>query len=293
MTFLDTDKTLVGEGSIWDVAEQALYFIDIFGKKLLRYEPTQSDTQAWSTPRKIGSFALRLNGGAIVAIEDGVYDLNLTSGELTLRAVPGTLHPEVIFNDGKTDRRGRFFVGTGDVGSLDANLEVRGCLSAIYRLDGDALVTVDTGIALGNGPCWSPDDRTFYYADTSRHLIYAYDYDIDSATLSNRRHFATTSSLGGLPDGATTDSDGNVWSALALGGAIVCFSPDGEVKRKIPVPVAMPTSVAFGGPDLDRLYVTTADTAALFGRDDDPNGGKTFVIDGLNVRGIAETRCTG
>jgi sugar lactone lactonase YvrE len=290
---LETNKLLVGESPIWHADEQALYFCDVLGQRVLRFAAASGETTAWSMPTKIGSLALRAGGGAIVALVDGIYDLDLASGALRTRARPSPMHSDLIFNDGKIDRRGRFFVGTADLQALKPEHGERRTLAGIYRIDADGSWHKVVGnFAVCNGPCWSPNDQTFYIADSVRQLIYAYDFDIDTGAISNGRPFVDTSAFGGQPDGATIDAEGNLWSAIAHGGKIICVAPGGEIQRVISMPVHMPSSVTFGGPRLDRLFVTSIDAETLLGVHD-PAGGTTFVIDGLDAQGIAEPRYGG
>ena len=284
ITQLDVPLASVGEGPVWDVAEQALYWIDILGKQVFRHEPASGQTRQWAVPDIIGSMALSANGGAIVALTDGVYALDFASGACSLLATSPLLSAEVQLADGKVDRRGRFIVGSSDRKMKEAR-------GKLFALDPGAteLRVIDEDIFLANGPCWSPDNATFYHADSLRKLIYAYDYDIETGTVSHRRPFASTEDLGGIPDGATVDSEGHVWSAICEGGKIVRFRPDGSIERIVDFPQKLPGSVMFGGPALDRLYVPTL-SPAFMGRTADPLDGATFVIDGLGVTGLPEPR---
>ncbi|MBO9581703.1 MAG: SMP-30/gluconolactonase/LRE family protein [Sphingobium sp.] len=284
---VNAPKCMVGEGPIWDVAEQALYFIDIVGKAVHRFDPATEESRSWDVGQIIGSMALREQGGAIVALKDGIFTLDLDSGVIELLAHARHLHPRAQLNDGKTDRRGRFIVGSGDS-------DIRDCqpYGTLYRLDPDhSLHELDHQIAISNGPCWSPDNRTLYFSDSLPYRIYAYDYDIDTGAVANRRLFADTRELGGIPDGATVDTDGLMWMAICEGAKVVAFRPDGKVERIVDMPVKLPASVMFGGPNLDLLYVTSINPQ-LVGREPD-GGGDTFVISGLGARGIAEARYAG
>ena len=284
ITRLDVPMAAIGEGPVWDVAEQALYWIDILGRQVFRHDPQSGETRQWPVPDIIGSMAIRADGGAIVALGGGVHTLDLVSGECALLATSPHLDAQLQLADGKVDRRGRFIVGSSDRGMK----EPRGKL---FALDPGAreLRVIDDDIFLANGPCWSPDDTVFYHADSIRNTIYAYDYDIDAGTVSGRRVFATTDDLGGIPDGATVDADGHVWSAICEGGKIVRFRPDGSIERVIDFPQKRPGSVMFGGPALDRLFVPTL-SPAFMGREADPLDGATFVIDGLGITGLPEPR---
>jgi sugar lactone lactonase YvrE len=282
-----TVHCLVGEGPLWDVEEQALYFIDIVGKAVHRFDPDSAETRSWNTGAIIGSMALRKKGGAIVALKDGISTLDLESGEVLPFAAANHIHPRAQMNDGKVDRRGRFVVGSGDSVINDTHP-----YGTLYSLGADGRLTeLDREINISNGPCWSPDDRTFYFSDSLPYHIYAYDYDVATGAVANKRLFADTRELGGIPDGATVDTDGMMWMAICEGAKVVAFRPDGKIERIIDMPVKCPASVMFGGPDLDELYVTSIDLA-LLGREND-GGGDTFVITGLGARGIEEPRYAG
>jgi len=284
---LSVPQCSVGEGPVWDVRSQRLYWVDILEKAVFKFYPATGNIRRWAVPNIIGSMAIRQEGNAIVALADGVYTLEFATGKCRMLASSPDLNDQVQLADGKVDRRGRFIVGSSDRGMK----EPRGKL---YALDpgATALRQIDDDIFLANGPCWSPDDRVFYHADSIRKLIYAYDYDLDSGTVRNRRPFASTAELGGIPDGATVDEQGHVWSAICEGGKLVRFRPDGSIERIIAMPVKFPASVMFGGSALDRLYVSTLSPAFL-GRPADPLDGSTYVIEDLGIRGLPEPRFAG
>jgi sugar lactone lactonase YvrE len=283
ITRLDLPKCKVGEGPVWDVTEQALYYIDILERKVFRWEPASGDLQRWDVPDIVGSMALREGGGAIVALGSGVHSLDFSTGEVA--SITVNADPEVQLADGKVDRAGRFVFGT----SHRAMKEPRG---GLYSLERGQLTELDGDIFLGNGPCWSPDDRTLYHADSLRHLIYAYDYDLETGRAANRRPFFDSSPWGPIPDGATVDAEGNLWTAICEGGVVLCLSPAGDVLREIAFPTRIPASVMFFGPRLDRLFVPTIDPSFL-GREAAPEDGCCFVIDGLGVEGLPEPRYAG
>jgi L-arabinonolactonase len=286
ITQIDTQRCIIGEGPVWDVAEQALYFIDILGKKVLRFDPASGETREWAVPDVIGSMALRVGGGAVVALATGVHTLDFASGACAMLATSADLNDMVQLADGKVDRRGRFIVGSSD----RAMEQARGKL---YVLDDNAtLREIDRDIIIANGPCWSPDNKILYHSDSIRNTIFAYDYDIETGTAANRRVFANTEELGGIPDGATIDSDGCMWMAICEGQKVVQFRPDGALERVIDMPVKCPASVMFGGAALDQLYVTSLSPAFL-GREEAPLDGCTFVIEGLGVTGLPEPRYAG
>jgi L-arabinonolactonase len=283
---VETQRCIIGEGPVWDVAEQALYFIDILGKKVLRFDPASGQTQTWDVPEVIGSMALRESGGAVVALASGVHTLDFESGTCAMLATSADLNDMVQLADGKVDRRGRFIVGSSDRAMTQA-------LGKLYVLEGQSILReIDSGIIIANGPCWSPDDQILYHSDSIRNTVFAYDYDIATGTAANRREWASTKDLGGIPDGATIDSDGCMWMAICEGQKVVQFRPDGTLERVIDMPVKCPASVMFGGAALDQLYVTSLSPAFL-GREAAPLDGCTFVIEGLGVTGLPEPRYAG
>jgi L-arabinonolactonase len=286
---VDTLHCMAGEGPVWDVAEQALYFVDIVGRKVHRYHPSSGQTRSWEVPKVIGSMALREQGGAIVALPNGVHALDFGTGAVTPLALPEGLDPRIQFNDGKVDRRGRFIVGTTDS-------KIEKDIGVVYSLGIDHRLTViDTGITISNGPCWSPDSSTFYFSDSKRYVIYAYDYDLATGRASNKREWVNTRDLGGFPDGTTVDAEGRVWSALCEGSKVVAWNPNGKVEQVIDFPTTLTSSVMFGGPGLDQLYVTTLDPRALpfLNKPDEAEAGNTFVVEGLGVKGLPEPRFAG
>jgi sugar lactone lactonase YvrE len=280
-------KTTLGEGPVWDVEQQRLYWIDSFDGRILRCTEDGRELRAWDVGQKIGSMALRKNGdAAIVALQDGLYSLDMGSGDLQLIVDPEPGRPNNRLNDGKVDRQGRFIVGSMDTQEDEASAK-------LYRLDPDmSLHTLDEGIICSNGPCWSPNGETFYFVDTWSGDIWAYDYDNATGAVSNRRTFAKVdTSTGGAADGCTVDAEGCLWQALVYAGKLVRYTPDGRVDRVIDMPVKKVTSLAFGGPNLDTLFVTSMAKPPLprFPEDGQQRGA-LFAITGLGVQGLAEKR---
>ena len=282
-------KTELGEGPVWDVEEQRLYWIDSFGCRVFRCTADGREVRAWDVPARIGSMALRRRGGAVLSLASGFHFLDFATGETQLIVHPEPGKTGNRLNDGKVDRRGRFIAG-----SMDMNEE--GPNGALYRLDPDlSLHKLDDHIICSNGPCWSPDGRTFYFADTWSGEIWAYDYDLDTGNATNRRTFAKLdTSTGGAADGSTVDAEGFLWNAQVYDGRLVRYAPDGTVDRVIEMPVKKVTSVNFGGPNLDILYVTSMAKPPLprFPADG-VQGGSLFAIHDLGVRGIPEPRFGG
>lgn len=286
ITRLPLPRRSVGEGPVWDEAEQALYYIDILEKRVLRWHPASGEERSWEVPAMIGSMALREGGGAIVALPDGIHALDFETREVSPFALFDQPDPAVQLADGKVDRAGRFVFGT-------SHRQAKEPVGGLWSLGTDgAIAQLDEGLILGNGPCFSPDDRTLYHADSMRQAIYAYDYDLATGAASNRRLFFDTTKYGPIPDGATIDAAGDMWVAICEGGVVLRLSPSGEVKQAIEMPTKLPASCMFFGPDLDRLFVPSIDPSFL-GREPAEADGWCYVIDGLGVQGLPEPRYRG
>jgi len=285
ITRLDLPRRSVGEGPVWDVAEQALYYIDILEKKVLRWHPASGDHREWDVPDMVGSMALRENGGAIVALVNGIHALDFDTGEVTPLALIEPENPEIQLADGKVERAGRFIFGTSHRKASEP-------IGGLYKLDKGKIRALDSRLTLGNGPCFSPDNTTLYHADSMAHVIYAYDYDLATGEASNRREFFNTSDYGPIPDGATVDAAGDLWVAICEGGVVLRLTPEGEVRQVIDMPTKLPASCMFFGEKLDRLFVPSIDPSFL-GRDPGDGDGWNYVIDGLDVQGLPEPRYHG
>jgi sugar lactone lactonase YvrE len=285
---VETQRCRGGEGPLWDVSEQALYFIDNTGQKIHRYDLATGATRTWETPSVITALALRESGGAVVTLRNGIHTVDLSTGCFEC-LMPLSDPPPFVFNDGKVDRRGRFVIGASTANfsdpTPDGGLYSLGADHDLRRLDGG-------GVSFSNGPCWAPDDRTFYFSDSWLFETYAYDYDIETGEVADRRLFVSTRELGGRPDGATVDRDGLVWIAVYGAGKIAAFRPDGRLERLVDMPVRLVSSVMFGGPELDQLFVTTIEHGAL-GEPTEPGAGELYRVEGLGARGLAEPRFAG
>jgi sugar lactone lactonase YvrE len=271
----------LGEGPLWHPGEKALYGVNIHGSTLWRLDPETQDLRTWQTPSGVGSFAFRKNGGLVLAMDRGFHFMDLDTGKIEEIASPAQDEDGTLFNDGTVDQKGRFLAGTRDA---DLTRET----GSLYELRPDlSWEKLDSGIVCSNGPCWSPDGGTFYFADSLRYVIYAYDYDLGSGKVKNRRVLADIKALGGAPDGATVDAEGYVWSAICMGGVIARFAPDGRLDRKIEMPTSMVCSCIFGGDDLDVLYATSIGMSIMDTKPDAEAGG-VFAIRGLGVKGVPE-----
>jgi len=280
-------KTTLGEGPLWDVEQQRLYRVDSFDGRVFRSTEDGRELRAWDVGQKIGSMTLRKQGDhALVALQNGLHDLDMLTGDLSLIIDPEPHLPHNRLNDGKVDRQGRFLFG-----SMDTREEL--ATGKLYRLDPDLSVhVIDEGIICSNGPCWSPNGDLLYFTDTWTGEQWVYDYDIATGTASNRRisHHIDTSQ-GGAADGATVDAEGCLWQALVYAGKLVRYTPCGDVDRIIDMPVKKVTSVMFGGPNLDVLFVTSMARPPLprFPADGQLRGA-LFALHDLGVRGVPERR---
>jgi len=276
---------VLGEGPVWVERERALYWVDIKGNKVFRLEADGKLTQ-WETPLRVGSLAPRARGGFIGGTEDGIAEIDLDQERFEVIAEPDAHLPDNRFNDGKVDRRGRFWAGsmddtekasTGTLYVVDASLEP---------------AAVDSEYKVTNGPAFSPAGDIMYHNDSARQVTYAFDID-SSGAASNRRVFMQFGPGDGYPDGMTVDSEGCLWIAFWDGWAVRRFSASGEWLQTVRMPVSRPTSCAFGGIDLDQLYVTSAS----IGLEEEalkmqPNAGGLFMVK-PGVRGLADLPFAG
>ncbi len=243
-------RALHGEGPVWVDREIALYWVNITGRRIYRLGES-SDIREWETPMRVGAIAPRASGGFIAATDQGFAQIDLDSNRFDILVNPEEHLPGNRFNDGKVDRAGRFWAGTMD----DKEREATGSL---YRLDPDGRwAKLDEGYQVTNGPAFSPDGRRMYHNDSARQLTYVFDLD-DEGNPSNRQVLIRFAGSEGYPDGMTVDCEGCLWIAFWDGWCVRRFTDDGRHLADIPLKVQRPTSCTFGGPDLDRLYVTSA-----------------------------------
>ncbi|MGH6954897.1 MAG: SMP-30/gluconolactonase/LRE family protein [Alphaproteobacteria bacterium] len=279
----------LGEGPVWCPREQALYWVDSYEPALKRLDPASGALESWPMPSLVGSLALRESGGAVVALRHGFAFVDLASGAVEPVHDPEAHMPETRFNDGKCDRRGRFWAGTMHFGG-----QPRYPIGSLYRLDPDrSCHRMEGGIRTSNGIGWSPDDRTMYFTDTRVGRIYAYDFDLATGSIRDRRVFTQVPLSEGMPDGLTIDSQGFVWSVHYDGWRVSRYAPDGSLDRVIGLPVQRPTSCTFGGADLRTLYLTSARDGISYDLlERQPLAGALFALD-VGVAGLPEPRFAG
>lgn len=277
-------KNMLGEGPLWCAREQALWWIDAHQPSLWRWQPESDRAQSWSLPKPPGCLALLEDGGLLIAFRSRFAVMPRAGAELRWVDVPLTWLGDERFNDGKVDRRGRFWVGT-----IDRSLSRP--IGRLYCMDDlQGFRRVDQGFVLSNGIGWSPDDSTLYFSETHSRSIYRYDFEVGRGQASNRRVFVQLPDGTGGPDGLTVDADGGVWSAHFGRGCIKRYLPDGDLDRTIELPVSCPTSCTFGGPEMRTLFVTTArlglSEAQLAA---EPSAGALIAVD-VPETGIVEPR---
>lgn len=254
-----TVKALNGERPAWSIPRQRLIWVDIRGPNLHEFNPADGTDRFWEMPSWIGCHALT-QAGAIVALRTGLYHLDFAANTLTQMASAPFDSRRFIFNDGRCDRRGRFFAGTMYVPLKPApDIDKAAQRTPLRRYDGNGVWSdASPPVATSNGLAWSPDGATMYHADTDAKLIWTYDYDEQQAVASNRRVFVDLTDHEGAPDGATIDRDGFYWIAMFGGGEILRFDPDGVMERRVRMPSMFPTMPALGGADLGTMFVTSA-----------------------------------
>ncbi|HYI48452.1 MAG TPA: SMP-30/gluconolactonase/LRE family protein [Allosphingosinicella sp.] len=278
-------RAVLGEGPIWVAREQALYWVDIPEKRLFRWSEADGLRET-GLAGHLCSLAPRASGGFIGAGYDGFLAIEGAACRLQDLGDP---EPELgtnRFNDGKVDREGRFWAGTMDRFEREAT-------GSLYRLDPDLKPTrVDSGYRVANGPAFSLDGRTMYHSDSALQRVYAFDLAEDGAA-ANRRIFAEFGPGEGYPDGMTVDAQDCLWIAFWDGWCLRRLSPDGERLLELAVPVQRPTSCAFGGSALNRLFITSASRGLTRTElEEQPFAGGLFMAS-PGVTGVAETPFAG
>jgi sugar lactone lactonase YvrE len=270
---------------MWDSAAQKLWWVDIWGKAIHCTDPDTRNDEVFLTPRYVGCLGLREKGGLVITLADGFYFFDPATNSYYKIVDPEAHNRDTRFNDGKTDRQGRFWSGT----VFEAPPRPTEYVGALYRLDPDlSCRCMVEGIGSSNGLAFSPDSKTMYFADSQGGYIWAWDFDPATGDIDNRRVFVDFRPSGGCADGATVDAEGCYWSTLPESGKVCRFDPDGRLMRTIMLPTSIPTSCEFGGKNLDILYVTTAKLGKLR----TPLAGALFALD-VGVKGLILPPFTG
>ncbi len=274
-----------GEGPIWWQGQ--LLYVDIERHLVLQYDPITNEDKNWdlsSSVGRVGTVVPRSRGGLVVAGDTGLHFLDTTTGTTTPITNPETDKPDNRFNDGKCSPDGRFFAGTISLVKNTGD-------ATLYRLDPDlSLHTAYSGVTNSNGIAWSADGTTCYYIDTPRQEVIAFDYSPETGSLGNERVAFSTSHISASPDGMTIDSNGNLWIAFCHGACVICFDPTtGKKLHRVELPCLETTACAFGGENLDELYVTTG----IHKEQVEEDAGRLLRIKGLGAQGISSNSFGG
>jgi sugar lactone lactonase YvrE len=281
-------KCELGEGSVWDAGRARLWWTDIDGRTIRRFDPITRTTDTSIPPDRTGFLAICASGRILLGCAKALYvaDVDGTSLNATKLTDLEADLPTTRANDGRADRNGNVVFGTLD------EQHPRTPIGSFYQYSAaHGLRRLNLpNCRVSNSITFSPDGRRIYFTDTPTNVIRCGDYDADAATVGRVRDFVALGPGDGHPDGSIVDADGCLWNA-AWGGAVVRrFTPDGRLDRTVEIPTKNPTCPAFGGADLGTLYVTssrqqhTADELAAA-----PQAGGVFSIQIPGVRGIADT----
>ena len=281
-------RNATGESPVWSTTEQALYWVDIPAKRLHRWSPADGKEHSWQASQMLACIAQTGNGSWIAAMENGLFAITPhADGSLDSRLLASVTHalPGMRFNDGRCDRQGRFWAGT-----MVMNMAAGAPVGAMYRYNADQAEPLKAqlqGFIVPNGLAFSPDGNTLYLSDSHPDVqkIWAFDYDTDTGTPHNRRLFVDMSKHPGRPDGAAVDAEGCYWICGNDAGLIHRFTPQGKLDRSLAVPVKKPAMCAFGGADLDTLFVTSIRPAGDLA--DQPLAGGVFALR-PGVKGLPE-----
>lgn len=243
----------LGEAALWDDREGVLYWVDILRNKVHRFNPRNRSNLSYDVGESVATVVLSLDDRLLLGLRTGIGWLDPNTGRVEHLIDPEPNKQHTRLNDGKCDPRGRFWVGS----YCECAPEFDG---ALYCLHTDlTLETKLTQIQCSNGPVWSLDEKIFYCVDSARHEVWAFDYDASTGCIAGQRVVASIDPKLGSPDGMTIDELGNLWVAIWGGSRVQRIDPTtGGVNLEIPIPAGNVSSVAFGGPNLDELYITTA-----------------------------------
>jgi len=286
-TLVSEAQCETGESPVWVAEESALYWLDIPVGKIYRWHASSDALSQWQMPEMVGSMAMCTHGGWIVAMETGIYQVQLNpNGACTHTKLADVEHPiqPMRFNDGRCDRQGRFLSGT-----MFNDTKAGKNVGSLYQFgNGHQLTRLMDDLIVSNGLAFSPDGRTMYLADTytSRQTVWAFDYDVDTGTPHRQRVFVDMHQHLGRPDGAAIDADGCYWVCATDAGLVSRFTPEGKLDQSLAVPTAKPAMCAFGGDNLDTLFVTSLRRSGI-SAEEDPYAGRVFALQ-LGVKGLAE-----
>lgn len=264
---------MLGEGTIWSARDDAVYWVDILAPALNRLSLKDGAVERWAVPEPLGWVAERAGGGFIGGFKSGFAEISLDPLTITPIGDPEPDLPGNRMNDGKADAQGQIWCGTMDMAEESDS-------GSLYRLTPDLVwQQMDAGYRVPNGPAFSPCGKWLYHSDTARRIMYRFARTAEG--IADRQPFISFTDADGYPDGMTVDADGHIWVAHWGGGRISRFTPDGRLDRAIALPARQVTNICFAGPDLDRMFVSSA----AIGLDATPCDGGLFEVD-CGVRGL-------
>ncbi len=280
----------LGECVLWNERDGCVWWTDILSCRLYRYHLAAGELSQWATPERLCAFGFTDDPDTLVcAFESGFAYARLPDLEPRWLDRPEVDIKATRFNDGRVDRQGRFWCSTMVEQASATDAHGQPIRAGLYCLQSGGAKKLIDDVGIGNALCWSTDSRTLYFADSTTGRIESFDFDADTASLNNRRTFATLPE-GIAPDGACIDSRGGLWNAEWQGSRVTRYHPDGSADCRLELPVSQVTCVALGGPDLDHLFVTSArvdlDDATLAAQ---PLAGSLFIYRGA-FRGLLESR---
>jgi len=267
-------QAALAEGPVWDGSDHVLWWVEILGGEVHRYDPGDGSDCHWTVGQMVGTAVLRASGGLLLAAEHGFMAFDPGDGSLQPICDPEPDRPQNRMNDGKCDPAGRFWAGS-------MSQQERPEAGALYSLDIDQRCRKHLhGVTVSNGIAWTQDQRTMYFVDSPTRRIDAFDFDVAEGMLANRRTVFAFPAGVGNPDGMAIDVHDNLWVAMWGGWSVCAVDPrGGEMLSKIDFPCSNVTSCAFGGPDLQDLYITTArDRMERSGVSDQPQAGGLFCV---------------
>jgi sugar lactone lactonase YvrE len=275
----EPSTTILAEGPCWDEKNELLYWVDILGKSLNIYNIDEKKNKKIQLNQYIGCVVCKQSGGVVLALEKGFYFLDPNNPEQTLQFICNPeLNPKNRFNDGKVDAKGRFWAGTME------HEQSGKAIGSLYRLEPNLTVhTILNSIQISNGISWSLDNKKMYFIDSPLKRVDMFDFDLESGNISNRKTIIKIDD--GLPDGMCIDEEGMLWIAHWDGSCVTRWNPNnGQLLRKVNLPVSKVTSCCFGGKNLDQLFITTA--AKDTDKNKEPLSGGIFILKNPGVKGI-------
>ncbi len=277
----------LGEGPVWSVREACLWWVDIRAPAVFRYVPSSGALDRYAMPALVGAVALRSRGGLLLALKGGIHVFDPGSGTLDRFKELESDLPDNRPNEGRCDSHGRLWLGT----MVD---RARYAGGRLYRIGATGECdTLLEHVCIPNSMRWSPDGRTMYFSDSKTGEIEAFDFDVDTGTIGNRRIFAAATAAPGMPDGSAVDSDGGLWNVRYGAGCVVRFTPDGRCDRIIKVPVSQVTACTFGSDDLRTLFITSArQRMSAEALNSEPDAGALFAVE-TDMRGLPENLFAG